>query len=85
MLAFEFFSTYFIVNKHKKKPIYKTKKDTKSDFSGASERIKGPFFNWMLEQHYYTWRHNGHLGVRNNEKAAMLVFQTSPVGVELFS
>jgi len=34
----------------------------------------------------FTWRHGSHIGaVQNNETAAMLVFQTNPVGVELFS
>ena len=44
----------------------------------------------------FTWRHGGHIGVpktikrrpywcsKNNQTAAMLVFQTNPVGVELF-
>ena len=29
--------------------------------------------------------HNRHIGVHNNEMVAMLVFQTNPAGVELFS
>ena len=33
----------------------------------------------------FTWRHGGHIGVPNNETAAMLVSQTNPVGVELLS
>ena len=31
----------------------------------------------------FTWRHNGHIGVQNNETAAILVYQDNPV--ELFS
>ena len=30
-------------------------------------------------QSIFTWRHGGHIGVQNNETAAMLVFQTNPV------
>ena len=33
----------------------------------------------------FTWRHGGYIGVPNNETAAMLVSQTSPVEVELVS
>ena len=40
-----------------------------------------PYFIWNV----FKWGHGGHIGVPNNETAAMLVTQTNPVGVELFS
>ena len=33
----------------------------------------------------FKWRHGGYLLFRNNETAAMLVYQENPLGVELFS
>ena len=42
----------------------------------------------MLEEHYWEFSHDVTAAIlvfENNEKAVMLVFQASPVGVELFS
>ena len=41
--------------------------------------------NLVHQYRIFTWRHGDHIGVPNNETAAMLVTQTNPVGVELFS
>ena len=38
-------------------------------------------FQWIV----FTWRHDGHICVQNNDSAAMFVYKKNPVGIELFS
>ena len=39
----------------------------------------------MEKKSVFTWRHGGYIDVPKKQAAAMLMFQTNPVGVELFS
>ena len=44
-----------------------------------------PGANYSHIEHIQIRRHGGHIGVPNNETAAIFVFQRKPVGVGLFS